>query len=579
MSAEQSAPATTTVTSTTYPNSSLYVGDLRSDVGESDIYDAFKECGNILSVRVCRDVKDQRSLGYAYVNYQNPDHAQKALDTLNGKPLKGKPCRIMWSCRDPSQRKNNEGNIFVKNLEKTVTLVQLQDVFSHFGTISSCKVQTKDDGTSLCYGFVQFGKVEDSLKALEATKNFPDQFKSLGEKFTAEKFIPKHLRANNANETYKNVYVKNIGKKFTTEDLEKLFGEFGAITSAIIMTNENGESRCFGFVCFAEHDDAVKAKDALDGKAFKWKDEALVGPVAEGEDEEQLKKDGIVVKNLYCNRAQKKRERENTIRNERNLFGNTSSAKTDVYVRNLADSVTDEDLRNLFKEHGEVKSCVVMRYPNGTSRGFGFCDFGTSESALQAIQKIMGHLFHGKPLYLALAQKKSERHEILQSQHSQMRFFPQPMGSMYHPNMFPPNMFYNMPPGMYASYNQRNMYGRQPAYGRPYPQQPRHNMNRRGQQKQQVTMAPQPAAAAPQPQPAAVTPDNEKQRIGETIYSRIMPMFPNDSALWGKLTGMLLESIALEELRSLVADEAALSLKINQAKDYYDQHMKENVAK
>jgi len=101
-------------------------------------------------------------------------------------------------------------------------------------------------------------------------------------------------------------------------------------------------------------------------------------------------------------------------------------------------------------------------------------------------------------------------------------------------------------------------------------------MNRRG--NKQVTMTPQmqqaPAAQpVAQPQPAAVAPENEKQRIGETIYARIMPMFPGDSTLWGKLTGMLLESIALDELRTLVADENALNEKINQAKDYYDQHM------
>lgn len=579
MSTEQSAPSSAPVTSTTYPNCSLYVGDLRSDVGESDIYDAFKECGNILSVRVCRDVKDQRSLGYAYVNYQSPENAQKALDTLNGKPLKGKPCRIMWSCRDPSQRKSSEGNIFVKNLDKNVTLIQLQDVFSHFGAISSCKVQTKDDGTSLCYGFVQFAKVEDSVKALEASKNNSEQFKSLGEKFVAEKFIPKHLRANNANDTYTNVYVKNIGKKFTTDDLCKLFSEFGKITSPIVMVDEKGESRRFGFVNFEKHEDAVKAKEAMDGKTLKWKDEVFAGILAEGEDEEQLKKDGFVVQKLYVNRAQKKHERENTLKYERVLHGSSSSAKTNVYVRNLADSVTDEDLRNLFKEHGEVKSCVVMRYPNGTSRGFGFCDFATSESALQSIQKVMNHLFHGKPLYLALAQKKSERHEILQSQHSQMRFFP-PMGGMYRQPIFAPNMFYNMPPNMYP-YGQRNMYSRQASYPRPF-SQPRHNMNRRG--NKQVTMAPQmqqpqPAAPVAQPQPAAVTPENEKQRIGETIYARIMPMFPGDTNLWGKLTGMLLESIPLDELSKLVIDDNGLKEKIEQAKEYYDKHMEQNAAK
>jgi len=107
-------------------------------------------------------------------------------------------------------------------------------------------------------------------------------------------------------------------------------------------------------------------------------------------------------------------------------------------------------------------------------------------------------------------------------------------------------------------------------------------MNRRGNKT--VTMAPQmqqqqPAAPVAQPQPAAVTPENEKQRIGELIYSRIMPMFPGDTNLWGKLTGMLLESIPIEELKTLVADDNALNDKINQAKEYYDQHMEQSAAK
>jgi len=575
MSTEQPVATTSTVPpSTIYSSNSLYVGDLRSDVGESDIYDAFKDCGAILSVRVCRDVKDQHSLGYAYVNFQSPENAQKALDTLNGHSLKGKPCRIMWSCRDPSQRKSSEGNLYVKYLDKSVTLVDLNDVFSHFGTVSSSKVQTKDDGSSLCYGFVQFAKVEDSVKALEASKTDRDQFKRLGEKFTCEKFIPKHLRASNANNTYTNLYVKNIGAKFTTDDLKKMFEVFGEITSPVIMSDDAGNSRRFGFVNFKDHEAAVKAQEAMDKKPYKWKDDALVGPVEEGEDVEQLKKDGYTVLNLYVARAQKKPEHEATVKYERNLHGTTPAAKTNVYIRNLADSVTDADLRALLTPFGDIKSCIVMRYPNGSSKGFGFCDFATSDSATQAIQKTMNQLFQGKPLYLALAQKKGDRRAMLESQHSQQRFFPV-MGSVYRQPMYPPP-FFNFPPGMYPAYTQR-MY-RQPQYTRNF--QHRQTQNRRPASKPQPQPAQQQQPIQPvQPaQPVAPSPEAEKQRIGETIYSRMMPMFPGDQNLWGKLTGMLLESIDLAVLRSLISDEAALTEKINQAKDYYDKHMQEGAA-
>jgi len=587
MSAEQpaAAAAPAAVPSTPYPNGSLYVGDLRQEVGESDIYDAFKECGPILSVRVCRDVKDQRSLGYAYVNFQTPENAQKALDTLNGKPLKGKPCRVMWSRRDPSQRKSNEGNLFVKSLDKSVTLVQLQDVFSHFGAIASCKVVTKEDGTSLCYGFVQFEKIEDFEKALEASKTDKDQFKSLGAKIVIEKFVPKHLRRNNANETFTNVYVKNICKKFDTTDLEKMFSEYGKITSPIVMKDANGESRCFGFVNFEKHEDAVKAKEALDKKMFKWKDDALVGPVEEGADEEELKKEGFVVMKLYVDRAQKKHERETAQKFERNLH-DKPAPKTNLYIRNLADSVTDDDLRNLFKEFGVIKSSIVMRTSNGMSRGFGFCDFATTESASEAIQKVHGHVFHGKPLYVAHAMRKQDRRAMLEFQQNNPRMVPT-MGGMYRQQMFAPNMYMlQMPPSMYP-YMRQQMFPRQPQYNRPFHRQ---NQGRRTskqqqpqmQQQQQAQMPVQMQQPQPQPQPqpvparqpegAAAPEVAEKQQIGEQIYTRIMQMF-DDQNLWGKLTGMLLESIPLNELQTLLSNPAGLTEKINQAKEYYDKHM------
>ncbi|KAL1534175.1 poly(A) binding protein Pab2 [Salvia divinorum] len=551
---------------------SLYVGDLDLNVTDSQLYDLFNSTGQVVSVRVCRDVGTRRSLGYGYVNFSNPQDAARAMEVLNFTPLNNKSIRVMYSHRDPSTRKSGTGNIFIKNLDKSIDNKALHDTFSSFGNILSCKIAADANGQPKGYGFVQFETEEAAQNAIDKLNGMLMNDKQV----YVGHFLRKQERDTTQNNVkFNNVYVKNLGDSTTDDELKTIFGEYGVITSAVVMRDADGKSKGFGFVNFENADDAAKAVEALNGKKFDDKE-------------------------WYVGKAQKKSEREHEL-----------------------------------KRFGTITSCKVMRDPSGISRGSGFVAFSTPEEASRALSEMSGQMVISKPLYVALAQRKEERRAKLQAQFMQMRPVAMPPSMAPRMPMYPPGapgigqqMFYGQGPAMIPpqagfGYQQQLVPGMRPGGG-PMPnffmplvqqgQQGQLPGGRRGgppqQNQQQVPMMQQqmmPRArmyryppgrngqdgsipggaggmlsvpydmggmlprdsAGPQPITALAsalanaTPEQQRTMLGENLYPLVDQLEHEHAA---KVTGMLLEMDQTEVLHLLESPDA-LKSKVSEAMD------------
>merc|ERR1719167_882036 len=287
-----------------------------------------------------------------------------------------------------SRLKSGVGNVFIKNLDKSIDNKAMYDTFSAFGNILSCKVAQDGDGASKGYGFVHFETEEAAMNAIQKVNGMLLNEK----KVFVGRFVPRKERE------------KELGEK------AKVFTKFGKITSykvvkekdlgsgdgSEIMADESGKNKGFGFVSFEDSESAEKAVDELNGVE-------------------------MFGKTLYVGRAQKKAERQQELKKkfeQLKLERLNRYRGVNLYVKNLDDTIDDERLRKEFAPCGTITSAKVMN-EEGRSKGFGFVCFSSPEEATKAVTEMNGRIIVAKPLYVALAQRKEDRKAHLASQYIQ----------------------------------------------------------------------------------------------------------------------------------------------------------------
>ncbi|XP_076279229.1 ELAV-like protein 1 isoform X2 [Lasioglossum baleicum] len=170
----------------------LIVNYLPQSMTQDEIRSLFSSIGDVESCKLIRDKLtendeeqgsfnhcDGQSLGYGFVNYQRPEDAEKAINTLNGLRLQNKTIKVSYA--RPSSEAIKGANLYVSGLPKNMTQLDLENLFSSYGRIITSRILCDNitvrqfvtgggdylPGLSKGVGFIRFDQRVEAEKAIQ----------------------------------------------------------------------------------------------------------------------------------------------------------------------------------------------------------------------------------------------------------------------------------------------------------------------------------------------------------------------------------------------------------------------------
>jgi nucleolar protein 4 len=197
-----------------------------------------------------------------------------------------------------------------------------------------------------------------------------------------------------ATQNKRTLFVRSLPTSATTESLAEHFSQSYIIKHAVVVCDkETKVSKGFGFVTFADVEDAESALKELNGSKFDGK--IIRVDYAESRKREIDEKIGRSVPTAASREIKKQKEEER---------GQGLPPK--LIVRNLPWSIKEpEDLNVLFRSFGKVKF-VTLPKRNGKLSGFGFITMRGRKNAEKALQMINGKEVDGRQLAVDWAVEK-----------------------------------------------------------------------------------------------------------------------------------------------------------------------------
>jgi nucleolysin TIA-1/TIAR len=236
-----------------------------------------------------------KGYNYGFVEYDDPQCAERAMQTLNGRRVHQQEIRVNWAYQSNNTSKEDTSNhfhIFVGDLSNEVNDEVLLQAFSAFGMVSEARVMwDMKTGRSRGYGFVAFRDRADAEKALSSMDgewlgsraircnwanqkgqpSFSQQQAMAQMGMTPTTPYGHHTFPTQGAQSYEMVlqqtpqwqttcYVGNLTPYTTQNDIVPLFQNFGYVTESRFQSD-----RGFAFVKMDTHENAAMAICQLSG--------------------------------------------------------------------------------------------------------------------------------------------------------------------------------------------------------------------------------------------------------------------------------------------------------------------------
>ncbi|CAF2034507.1 BnaA09g52030D [Brassica napus] len=262
--------------------------------------------------------------------------------------------------------------VFIGGLPRDVGEEDLRDLCEAIGEIFEVRVmKDRDSGESKGYAFVGFRTKDVAQKAIEELHS--KEFKAISQPLTG-----KTIRCS-LSETKNRLFIGNIPKNWTEDEFRKVIEEVGPGVENIELIKDPTNStrnRGFAFVLYYNNACADYSRQKMIDSNFKLEGNAPTVTWADPKSSPENSAAAAQVKALY--------------------------------VKNIPENTSTEQLKELFQRHGEVTK-IVTPPGKGGKRDFGFVHYAERSSALKAVKDSERYEINGQPLEVVLAKPQAER--------------------------------------------------------------------------------------------------------------------------------------------------------------------------